>query len=97
MTRRRYTQGSKGRKRKPVSTPEEAAAFIRKYAIGLFDREDGREADWTLIAETLFHAAFAALDEPGVNSRTRSVLRRIHADAYDRLANSDGILAGLPI
>lgn len=75
-------------KRKPASSAEEGAAYIRKYAIGLFDREDGKAADWPLIAETLFRAAFAALDEVGPDERSQSLLRRTHAGAYDRLAGN---------
>lgn len=42
------------------------ATVVRKFMIGLFDREDGRAANWPLIAETLFRAAFEAIDEiPG--------------------------------
>jgi len=60
--------------------------------IGLFDREDGKAADWPLIADTLFKAAFAALDEVGPgNAKTEALLRRVHDGAYNRIArNQDG-------
>lgn len=61
---------------------------VRSHAIGLFDRCEGHAADWSLIAETLFRAAFAALDEVPANQRTVSVLRRVHAGAYDRIVGN---------
>jgi hypothetical protein len=47
-------------------------------AIELFDRGEGEAANWPLVAETLFKAAFEALD--------KSLLRRVNAGSYDRLA-----------
>lgn len=57
--------------------------------IDLFDREDGKAADWPLIADTLLRAAFAALDEAPGNATAESLLRRVHEAAYDRLVKND--------
>ena len=64
------------------------ATRLRSFAIGLFDRREGHAADWPLIAETLFRAAFAALDEVQADKRSLSVLRRVLAGSYDRIAGN---------
>ncbi|WP_374309936.1 hypothetical protein [Methylocella sp.] len=67
------------------------------YAIKLFDREDGRAADWPLLADALFRAAFKALDEIPGDPRAESLLRRVHAGAYNRLvgnADDSGTIMG---
>lgn len=66
---------------------------VRSFAVDLFDRREGHAADWPLVAETLFRAAFAALDEARADQRTVSVLRRVHAGAYDRIVGNvtDGV------
>jgi hypothetical protein len=48
--------------KKPADA-EAGAVLVRKFAIKLFDREEGEAANWKLIAETLFKAAFDALDK----------------------------------
>lgn len=69
------------------------ALRVRSFAVGLFDRPEGHAADWPLVAETLFRAAFAALDEASTDRRSVSVLRRVQAGAYDRIVGNapDGI------
>ena len=59
--------------------------LVRKFAIKLFDRDEGEAANWPLIAETLFKAAFDALDKSPDDTRA-TLLRRVHAGSYERLA-----------
>ena len=54
----------------------------------LFDREDGKAADWPLIAETLLREAFHALDQSPNDPRTLSLLRRAEGGLYNRLAGN---------
>jgi hypothetical protein len=62
----------------------------------LYDREDGKAADWPLIAETLLREAFYALDQAPADPRTVTLLRHMHSDSYDRLtANPPATLAPL--
>lgn len=84
---------SRGTAPKPADA-ESGAAAVRKYMIDLFDREDGRAADWPLIADTLLRAAFAALDEVPGNATAESLLRRVHEGAYNRLVKNDHDGAG---
>ena len=62
------------------------ALFVRKFAIKLFDRNEGEAANWPLIAETLFKAAFDALDKSPDDASRASLLRRVNAGSYERLA-----------
>jgi DNA-directed RNA polymerase specialized sigma24 family protein len=71
--------------RKPA-TAEAGALLVRKFAIKLFDRDEGEAANWPLIAETLFKAAFDALDKSPDDTRRTMLLRHIHAESYERLA-----------
>lgn len=87
MSKRRGHRGP--RPSLPPADAESAAAAVRKYMIGLFEREDGKAADWPLIAETLFKVAFGALDEAGPgNARTAALLRRVHDGAYNRIVRN---------
>lgn len=74
----------------PKATDAETGAMaVRKFMIGLFDREDGRAAKWPLIAETLFRAAFEAIDEiPGQDPPDR-LLQSVHEAAYDRIVKNE--------
>jgi DNA-directed RNA polymerase specialized sigma24 family protein len=56
--------------------------------LSLFDREDGKAADWPLIAETLLREAFYALDQAPTDPRAALLLRGIHSDSYDRLSTN---------
>ena len=73
---------------------ESGAAAVRKFVIDLFDRKDGKAADWPLLADALFRAAFAALDEAPGDPRRESLLRRVHAGAYNRLVGNEDDGAG---
>jgi DNA-directed RNA polymerase specialized sigma24 family protein len=59
---------------------------VRKFAIKLFDRDEGEAANWPLIADTPFKAAFDALDKSPDDASRALLLRRVHTGAYDRLA-----------
>ncbi len=50
----------------------------------LFHRDDGRAADWPLIAETLLEA-FHALDQMPHSPHVRKLLRRVEGGVYSRL------------
>src|SRR5580700_3039732 len=71
--------------KKPADS-EAGAALVRKFAIKLFDRDEGEAANWKLIAETLFKAAFDALDRSPDDEGRTALLRRVNGDSYDRLA-----------
>ncbi len=70
--------------KKPADA-EAGAALVRKFAIKLFDRDEGEAANWKLIAETLFKAAFDALDRSPDDASRVALLRSVHAGSYDRL------------
>jgi hypothetical protein len=44
--------------------------YVRQFMLKLYDREDGKAADWPLIAETQLHEAFMPLIR---RQRTRAV------------------------
>src|ERR1700732_4802796 len=71
---------------KKTADAEAGAVLVRKFAIKLFDRDEGEAANWKLIAETLFKAAFDALDRSPHDDGRTALLRRINAGSYDRLA-----------
>jgi hypothetical protein len=62
------------------------AALVRKFAIKLFDRDEGEAANWPLIADTLFKAAFDAIDRSPDDASRAALLRRVNTGSYDRLA-----------
>jgi len=71
---------------KPIPPPanaEAGAALIRAHALTLFDRHNGDGADWRMMADSLFKAAFDTLDRLPDDART-SMARRVHAGAYER-------------
>jgi hypothetical protein len=71
--------------------PADAAAgapHVRKFMVKLFDREDGKAADWPLIAETLLREAFHALDQSPNDPRVLALLRQANAGTYDRLTGN---------
>jgi hypothetical protein len=71
--------------KKPADA-EGGARLVRAFAIKLFDRNEGEAANWPLIAETLFKAAFEALDKSPDDASRAALLRRVHTGSYDRLA-----------
>jgi len=71
--------------KKPAGV-DAGAALVRKFAIKLFDRDEGEAANWKLIAETLFKAAFDALDRSPDDASRVALLRQVHTGSYDRLA-----------
>ncbi len=88
MARGRRYQGSSTSEK-----PADAAAgapHVRHFMLKLFDREDGKAADWPLIAETLLREAFHAIDQAPDDPRTRALLRRAESGAYDRLTRERG-------
>ena len=75
---------------RPAKTCHAAAGapHVRKFMVKLFDREDGKAADWPLIAETLLREAFHALDQSPNDPRVLALLRRVNAGSYDRLTGN---------
>ncbi|MCZ0963496.1 hypothetical protein [Paracoccus benzoatiresistens] len=63
--------------------------------IGLFDRQDGAAADWALISETLFTAAFEAIEAVPDETRRLALLRRVHEGSYNRLVGNKDDDGGL--
>lgn len=64
--------------------------WLRAYTIQLFERDLAREADWPVIAQTLFATAFSAIDEAKAGDpRIHSILRRVEGGVYDRLTRDD--------
>ena len=59
--------------------------LVRKFAIKLFDRDEGEAANWQLIAETLFKAAFDALDK-STDERAARCSCGGSTGSYERLA-----------
>jgi hypothetical protein len=72
--------------RPPKKPTEAGAVLVRKFGIKLFDRDEGAAANWPLIADTLFRAAFDALDRSPDDASRAALLRRVNAGSYDRLA-----------
>lgn len=68
---------------------ETGAMAVRKFMIGLFDREDGRAANWPLIAETLFRSAFEALEEIPDEAQPDALLKGVHDRVYNRLVGNE--------
>lgn len=64
---------------------------MQAVLIDLFDRKDGTGADWVLMLDSFFQAAFAIADERLSDDTRRRLMRRVYTGAYDRAAgNSPG-------
>ena len=85
---KRYSRRDGAEQNKP-STPTGAMARLRSFGIKMFEREEGREADWSLIAQTMFATAFAIIDEAKGSDQARAVLRRVEASTYNRLVGNE--------
>jgi hypothetical protein len=81
--------------KRPLRKPADAAAgahYVRKFMLKLFDREDGRAADWPLIADTLLREALHTLDQCLDDPRATPLLQQIHSESYDRLTTARSVL-----
>lgn len=72
----------------PPRNATDGSAWVRRYLIDLYDRRDGEAANWQLIAETAFKVGLEAIDAAPRNQRRLDALNRLHAAAYDRLAEA---------
>jgi hypothetical protein len=81
----RKARSTAARTPKKPADAEAGAVLVRKFAIKLFDRGEGEAANWKLIAETLFKAAFDALDRSPEDASRVALLRRVNTASYDRL------------
>lgn len=91
MAKRGFTAQS--RSREPLNAVT-AVPRLRKFMLKLFDREDGKAADWPMIAETLLTEAFYALDQSSGDPRIYGLLRRIEVGVYNRLVDNAAEAAG---
>jgi len=82
-------RGNNSKRKTKAQGTEDGALMVRKFMIDLFDREDGRAANWPLIAETLFKVAFEALDEVPADAMPEQLLRRVHDGVYSRLVSKE--------
>lgn len=74
--------------RSPPKTAEEGAKRILSQTVEAFDPRSGDGADWQLVAESLFRAAFQTLGKLEEEARLK-MARRVHAGAYERVLASD--------
>src|ERR1700704_2219160 len=81
----RKPRSTAARTPKKPADAQAGAVLVRKFAIKLFDRDEGEAANWKLIAETLFKAAFDALDRSPDDASRVALLRRVNTGSYDRL------------
>jgi hypothetical protein len=87
MVGKRRTQPPRPPAGPPASAKDGAAAVIAA-AVKLFDRQDGKGVDPRMMAETLFFAAFNALDGLPEDQR-HTVAKSVHAGAYRRFSGAD--------
>ena len=67
----------------PPRSAEEGAARVSAAVVSIFDKGDGHGADWRLLVESLFKAAFVMLDGLPEDER-RKIARRVHEGSYSR-------------
>lgn len=79
-------------------TAEEGARRIMAQTVAAFDARTGEGADWQLVTESLFRAAFQTLDRLEAEERQK-MARRVHAGAYERVLASDAATGegGFPV
>ncbi len=53
--------------------------------VPVFDRKDGTGADWPLLLESVFQAAFQFTDARPDDDTRRALLRRVHEGSYRRM------------
>lgn len=73
--------------RSPVMPPESAedgAARVHAAAVTIFDRKNGKGADWQMMCLSTFLAAFTMLDELPEDARRR-IAGRVHERSYSRM------------
>ena len=75
----------------PPATAADGAARIRALLVTEFDRQDGTGADWLLLLESLFRAGFQIADGRPDDGARRSIMRRVHEGAYNRLTEQAGV------
>lgn len=75
---------------------KEGAVAVLKAATKLFDRQDGEGVDRRLLASILFTAAFDVLDRITDAEQRKTLARRVHAGAYERMEGNEegGFTAG---
>lgn len=71
-------------KQRATHAATDGAAVARHAVAKLYDKGDGNGTDWRAVTSDLFRAAFAALDNLP-DDACRSVARRVHEGAYDRM------------
>lgn len=77
----------------PPTSAVEGAPFARDFVVQLYDRCDGEGVNKRLVVDTLFRAAFDALDGLPVDQR-QAVARRVHEGSYGRMVDD---AAGDPV
>ena len=68
----------------PPGSAEEGSALITAAAVSIFDKRDGTGADWRLMVESLFKAAFVMLEGLPEDGRHK-VARRVHEGSNHRM------------
>jgi hypothetical protein len=74
----------------PPATAAEGAAFVRDYAVKLYDRQDGQGVDWRQVAGSLLKAGLDALDNIP-EDRQVAFLDRLQIQVYERMEAAKNI------
>lgn len=72
----------------PPASSAEGAACLRSLLVDLFDRKDGTGADWELMLDATFRAAFGIADDRLDEGARRRLMQRVFTGAYDRAAGN---------
>lgn len=78
---------------KPPVNSAEGGKRIQAMAVQMFDRKDGTGADWRLLTESLFRAAFDQLDKLPEAERN-PIAAKVHAGAYERFLATEAARTG---